>query len=637
MSKSMTGLFCAVSIIAATGSVVAADAPEEVPPVGRLPGICQAAKAQFRPLTEADLQERKVELVDAVARLDRRIEAAGQNGADWGKYLQMNRLRAQLEDGKVPDPAVLDEVYKRCTAGNEGLELVWFLDLRHALRRYKGMAPNVGNPELQTRYGNLLDFLAGRLQAYAAEPTENDALLIGRVLRQLEEFHQAPALVSAIRHHYQRPNLLLRASAELVTAGITYPVDETGPFRELILGTDVHGTGRTTGQVRSELIPDESRALIGVFFQGDVTTRNVGYNGPVTVFSNGATRFNARKRLWIDATGLDSVPAVSNATAKTTFTGIRARRGSRCIERIAWKRACKQKSQAEHIAARRTEKRLDDRVDQQVAESLGKANRAFTDKFRKPLSERKLFPQLFRFSTTRTALHLVSLEADDSQLAASTAPPEPPERVDLALSLHESMINNLATSALAGITFHDKAFEAVIIELLGELPEQLKADEDQQGWAITFSEQRQPIYVRFAENQVEVAVRGRSFYTGGESYPGMDVTAVYQTVKTEQGFKAVRQGDLQILPPDFVPGKTKFTPRQIAIRARLERRFGKIFKREMMGEGFVLPGKWEKAGKMMPVHLVSQGGWLTIAWKLTPAEQAVARAHDNRQQTRTPF
>ena len=116
--------------------VNAADPGEEVPPLGQLPAICRAAKAQFRPLTTADLEELKVELVHALARLDRRLETAGKNGANWRKYLQWRRLQAQLRDGKVPDLAVLDAVYKKYTAGHEGLELVWFLDVRQALRRY---------------------------------------------------------------------------------------------------------------------------------------------------------------------------------------------------------------------------------------------------------------------------------------------------------------------------------------------------------------------------------------------------------------------------------------------------------------------------------------------------------------------
>jgi len=621
-----TAALCAATAFSTTGYVSAVAAAADTPPVGQLPADCRSAKAEFHPLTAADLLELKGELADAVARLEKRLAAAGENGADWRKYLQLDRLESQLEKGKTPDLAVLDAVYARYTADQEGLELVWFLDVGQALRRYREMARNVGDPRLQKRYEQLLDFLAEHLAAYTAKPAAEEAVLIGQAVGQLEEARQAPALVRAIRHHFLRPNLLLEVSAGFAAAGIAAPVDETAPVHEVILGTDVYGTGHTTGRVHAQMSPDESRGVIDAIFLGGVETRNVGYHGPVRIYSLGSTRVGACKRFWIDAVGLGSLPAVSSAATTTTITDIRSRRGSRCIERIAWRRTCKQQEQAECIASRRAERRLNDRIDQQAAEKIRQANRAFMDKFRAPLVQRRLFPQQLRFTTTREALHVTSLQADQSQLAAPSAPPELPADVDLALSVHESMINNLASSALAGTTLRAEAFEAAIVSLLGELPEQLKADEDQEDWAVSFSRRRQPISVTFAEDGFRVTVRGQRFYRGEESYPGMDVTADYKIARTEQGFRAVRQGDLQILPPGVVPGGgRKLSPREMAIRTLLQQRFGKIFKPEMMGEGFVPPGEWSKVGKIMPVQLACKDGWLTVAWRRAPTEQTVAQ------------
>jgi hypothetical protein len=625
-----TTLFLATAYANRAGGKEAATA-KRVPPADELPALCLAAKAEFRPLSQADLSALKTELADAVDRLDRRLNVAGKNGANWKKYLQWGSLGAQLKPGKTPDLAVLDAVYRRYTAGYEGLELVWFLDVQQALRRYRDMARRVANPTLKTSYEKLLEFLAEHLQTYTAAPTAEEAVLIGQAVRELEEARQAPALVWAIRHHFLRPNLLLQVSADLVSAGIASPVDETAPVHEVILGTDIYGTGHTTGRVRVALSPNDRRGVIETVFLGTVSTRNIGYHGPVTIYSHGSTRVGARKRIWIDSTGLGSLPTASSAVTETRITDIQSRRGSCCVERIAWRRSAKQKDQAECIASRRAEKRLNHRIDQQAAEAIGRANQAFADKFRKPLLQRKLFPRQLRFTTTGEALHVVSLQADQSQLAAPSAPPRLPDQFDLALCLHESMINNLASSALAGMTLHDEAFEAAVIKLLGELPEQLKADEDQQGWGIAFTplypldRYRPPISVTFADNGISVTVRGRTFYKGDESYPGMDVTAVYKIVKTQQGFNAVRQGDLQILPPGFVPASgRKLSPRQVVIRTLLQRRFEKIFKPKMMGEGFLLPGKWKEAGTMKPVQLTCENGWLSVAWRQAPADQTVA-------------
>lgn len=621
-------LSAATVILTATYAVLAASGGE-APPLGQLPSACREAKAHFRPLTETDLKEVRVELADAVARLERRLEAAGENGAAWNAFLQGDLLRAQLAEGRTPDLDVLDGVYKRYTAGHEGLELVWFLDVRETLRRYREMARTVGNPELPARYAQLLDFLADRLGAYAAGPTADDALVIGRVVRQLEEFGQATELVSAVRHHYLRPNLMLRVSADVAAAGIAERVDETAPVHEVILGTDIYGTGHTTGRVKVELLPDQRRGVLEAVFRGAVQTQNVGYHGPVTICSNGSARVGARKRLWIDAEGVGSRPTASDAITRTEITGISSRRGSRLVEKMAWKRACKQKSEAECIASRRTERRINQRIDQQAGESIDRANQAFLERFRRPLLERGLFPRQLRFATTRTDLHVVSLQADPFQLGAPTDPPELPGQFDLALLVHESMINNLATSALSGMTLRDEGFEAAMVDIFGELPEPLQADEDQEGWGIAFSSNRQPISVAFAENGFRVTVRGRTFYKGEESYPGMDVTADYKIFKTEQGFKAVRDEDLRILPPGVVSGGRKLSPREVVIRTLLQRRFGKIFRKEMRGEGFVLPGKWSGAGKMNPVLLACENGWLTVAWRRGLAGAAVARTGRN--------
>lgn len=619
-------LCCAASLFVAI-TYARADSPaRQLPSIDELPAACRAAKAEFNPLTRADLQEVKAELVQAVTRLDRRLSAAGDNGADWREYLQWDRMQNELQGDGDPDLSVLDAVYKKYTAGHEGLELVWFVEVRMALQRYRAVAHSVDNPKFKPAYEQLLDALATHLQAYAAQPTAEGALVIGRALGQLEDARQAPALVRAIRHHLARPNLFLEVSAEVISAGITGPVDETAPVRDVILGTDIYGTGQTTGRTSVELFPDARYGVVDTVFLGITKTDNVGYHGPVRIYSNGTTRIGARKRLWINATGLASLPAVSKAVTESKITGIRSNRGSRFVERMAWKRAAKQKALAEWIASRHAEQRVNGRIDSQAAEMLGRVNEAFAEKFRQPLLRRRLFPQQLCFSTTDTALHVLSLQADGSQLAAPSPPPQLPEQPDLALRVHQSMVNNLAASALSGMTLRYETYKATVVEVLGELPERMKAEEDQEPWAIDFA-RRQPISVKFADGKLTVTVRGRGYYKGKDRHPGMNVTAVYKILKTEQGFKGVRQGELQIFPPGFVPGSGKtLSTRQIVIRKLLETRFGQIFKEEMVGEGLELPGKWGKLGKMKPGQLVCKDGWLTVTWKRVPADQDVVRA-----------
>lgn len=618
--------FATLSLLIFATYVAAARPGPPWPAVEELPERCRAAKAEFRPLTPADLRAVKEELVEAAARLDRRLKAAGKNGANWRRYLRWDRLQRELSARGLPDADVLEAIRQRYAAEHEGLELVWFADVRDALRQYRNVARNVGNPDLEPAYRRLLDFLAEHLETYAAQPTAEEALIIGRAVQELEAVRQAPELVAAIRHGLSRPNLSLHVSAELVAAGIAGPVDETAPVRDVILRTDIYGTGHTTGRVTLELWPQTTRGVIDTVFRGLTRTRNTGYHGRITIYSRGTTGVGARKRIWVDESGLSALPAVSKAATRSTITGIASARGRRLIQRLAWRRAAKQKRQAEWIASRHAERRVNRRIDTQVAELLARANEAFVGNFRRPLLERRLFPRELRFSTSGEALRVVTLQSDASQLGA----PGPPEvtlpACDLGLQMHESMVNNMAASALAGRTVDDEELRAAVVELFGKLPEALKPEEDAQPWAIAF-DGLQPISVSFAEDRVRLTIRGRRYYRAEKSHPAMNITAVYNITRDEQGYRATRQGELQIFPPGFVPDRGgKLSARQVAIRRLLERRLAKVFEEQVRFEGFVPPGKWSKAGRLRPAQLVCRKGWLTVAWKAEPADRAAVAA-----------
>jgi hypothetical protein len=487
------------------------------------------------------------------------------------------------------------------------------MQLQRTLHNYLAMLGAIDNPKIRTGFEEKLDKLAVSLEAYAAQPTTEDALVIGESVRWLENAHQAPALVRAILHYYVQPNLLGEMSADVIGAGIVGPVDDTTAVRDCILGTDIYGTAHTVGQTRIELSPDANLGVLDTLFVGTTTSDNVGYHGPVTIHSAATTNLSARKRLWIDVDGLSSYPGASLAVTDINVCDIQSNKDRAMIERMAWKRAAKQQGEAECIASSHAEAKLNQRIDQQAAESLDRANQAYVDKFQRPFTERKLFPQMVRFSTTDLAISLVALQAGEGKLAAPSVPPPVAEGADVSLRFHESMINNLAFDALAGRTIYEEKVQAAVTETLGHLPEKMKGDDDGKPWAITFAP-RQPISLTLADGGFKITIRGAKFYKGQDAHPGMNISAIYKIEKSGKGFKAVRQGDIEVLPSDFAPGKQIDARRQV-IRKLLEKRFAKIFEPEIFGDGFDLPGKWKAAGKLLPIQVVARDGWLAIAWR----------------------
>ena len=561
----------------------------------------------------------------AIGRLEQRLKVDGENGAVWQNYLQLTDLADQLRRPTGPDVQRLNSIYGKFAAGQEGLELVWFVEVRQALRQYVELLGVVGRPDLQTAYGQQLDQLADQLEKYAAQPSTEGAVAIGGLLGWLENAQQAPNLVQAVRAELVYPNLYAQVNSDLLAAGIAGPVDRTEPVSDVILGTVIHGTGWTVGQTSVNLIPDANMGVFDAVLTAVNSSQTVGRNGPVCIYSSGRTGISSAKRFWADATGLYAYPAVSNAVTRNTICDIQSIKGRRIVESIAWRKAGQQGGQAEYIASRHAEQRASRQVDQEAAASMEKSNSDYQRKVRQPLLDRLVFPQSLDLTTTPAAIEVVGLQAAHDQLGAPTAPPPLTEVSDMAVRVHETMVNNMAATVLSGMVLREDTFQSTVTDLLGYVPERLKPDEDKEPWTIAFARQ-EPITISFADGGFTVTLRGREFYKGDRGYPGMNVTAAYKFVKADGTVKAVRQGDLQIFPPGFVPGGGRqLSVRQQVIRNLLLRRFGKIFEPEMVPEGIKPTGKWEVVGKLMPVELTGRDGWLTIGWRRT-AVQATATA-----------
>jgi hypothetical protein len=591
-----------------------ADAADDKKPADDLAGACRAAVANFRPLGPADVENAKKQLIEAIDRLDARLDLDGSNGKAWRAFLQLPVLRSQLQLSGEGDKDVLIRVLNHFNTGYDGLELVWFLDVQQALHHYLSWCNEVDSPKIRPIFEEKLRLLADRLERYASKPTTDDALVIGESLRLLESAGQTPELVRAIGERYIRPNLIGSISPAILGAGIAESVDESMPVRDCILGTDIYGTAHTVGRSNIALAPSDRFGMFDVLFLGNTTSDNVGYHGPVTIISQSTTSLSGRKRVWIHPGGISSESSVSTAETNVRLCDIQAKRSF--IERMAWKRAGKQQGQAETIASSHAVERLNERIDQQADNALQRANQAYSEKFVRPFTERKLFPQQLQFSTTEQAIKLVALQAGGGKLGAPTDPPPVSEKAEMSLRLHESAINNLAFDAMAGRTIYEEKVQAAVVQTLGKLPDKMKSPEDDQPWAITF-DARQPISVTFADDGFSITLRGLRFCHGEKVYnEPMNITAVYKIETTPRGFKAVLQGDIAVFPPDFKPGQgQQVGGKQQMFRTLLQNRFKKVFVAEILGEGFELAGRWKAAGTLKPIELVCRDGWLVIGWR----------------------
>lgn len=593
------------------------------PAPGELAAAARAAKAVFLPPTPVDVEDAKAELLAALDRLDEALKSPIPGERDWKALLLPGLIREQFSGKEGPDLSALDAAYLRFASGSEGLGRVCFLDVRNGLRRYLTAARFVGDRKLHKQYEILLEALAVRLEKYVKEPSAQLAEEIDLALDWLDQARQAPWIVKAVGSRLSHPNLFVEVSSGLIASRVAEPVDDTTPVRDCILKTDIHGTARTTGNLSLEMVPSSDRGQFDLIFQGNAETENVGYHGPVQVFASGVTRITARKRVRIDHEKIEAENAESEAETSTSIDGVSA--NSRLLEKIACRRAEKQRPKAECIASQHAEERFNEQMDARAAELLAKANERYTEKFRRPLLERRLFPESLRFSTSARALRVTAMQIAQGSLAAPGAPPKVDQAGDVSVCVHQSIINNVTGSALGGMTLDEKRFQQILVENLGA-PKRPAEEGDDENWAITFAP-RQPISVVFGADTFTVTIRGRSYANEGKQYPGMNVTATYKIDRSNGGLKAVRQGRLVVVPPGFkLESGQQLSAREQFLRKVLEHRFGKIFEPEMKPKNLVLAPEGRTPLELQLSRWEAADGWLVLGWKQVPPSKSVAAA-----------
>ena len=210
----------------------------------------------------------------------------------------------------------------------------------------------------------------------------------------------------------------------------------------------------------------------------------------------------------------------------------------------------------------------------------------------------------------------------------------------MTLQLHESAINNLAFDALANRTMYEDKAQAGAKDLLGRLPESLKGDtEDDSLWAIVFDKE-EPVRVSFADNGFKIVIKGIKCQKGNyydnngvklfkvaRECGRTKISAAYTIHHTPEGFKAVRQGPISVVPY----GSAGAGVEQRSTRLSLKHRFEKMLKPEFVSKGIEFSGRWKAAGKLVPIQFECRDGWAVLAWKRAAGARPPLRRRSPRQ------
>ena len=588
------------------------------PDMGDLVTRLRAQKGAFSPHSDGELAAARQRLLAAIVQLGRYLDSGGANGRNWKRYLLWDQMQGQLRS-PTPDLAELDRVYRRYRADHSGLELPVWRNVSLALRAYLDLAEERADSKAPQGFDSHLGRLADRLEAFAKSGDSEELEHAATALGWLERRRQAVSLVREIRQRLSQPNLYVALSQELISSGAARDVDETEPVRDVILGTQISGSGRTVGRVLVKLIPNANSALLETVLEGVNYAQTVGANGPARIGSTSRTRLLGRQRMSLDAQGFQAMPPTSVASAQSQINGVWSTKHGlvdRLIRRIARKRIPRQKQQSETIASRHAEQRLNRRLAAELNRELIPSNANYLEKFRHPLVRLGEFPERFEFSTSTREVRFVLQKDGLGRLAAPFAPPEPQAPSALTVRFHESLPNNFAQGLLAGQTLNRTEFERLSLRYMGRVPTELQDEEPKGPWSITFARQA-PITVRIGQDLASITIRGLQFSSDVRQFDEpMNITAHYRLSREAGAIKAVRQGELEIFPPGFTPGSGRRLPtRLIGFRNLLKHRFDKIFRPEIVSEGLVLPGHWQQLGKLELIELTTERGWVLLGWQ----------------------
>ena len=332
----------------------------------------------------------------------------------------------------------------------------------------------------------------------------------------------------------------------------------------------------------------------------------------------GTTTIDARKRVLIDEQGITALPVEADASVstKTAGIGVNKKFGQRLIRKIASRKVAEMQPKARSISEARARERVRSQFESQTAEPIAQAARDYQTRFRRRLMDRGWYPEMLHINSDDQRLFVTARKSLSDQVAAFSHPPAVDPTAVLAARIHETFFNNLAEQELAGRTLTKQLLEEEMKKANRPIPESLKDDADQPPWSITFAK-RKPVELKVGDDTVRLTVHGSSYTSGEREFPAIDVWAAYRVGRMNGQICLVRDGDVQIYPPGFVPGGgEKLSVQETSLRRILQKRFNKVFDEVVEIEPLQLPGELEAAGPLPLEQLVARkDGWVAAGWR----------------------
>lgn len=606
----------------------------------RLLAMISTAKENVgrRPFPSVEQSEQRVAQAasELQAYLSRRTSA--ERAANWIDYVDADQVLKAIESdaSEIATNNAARALQGRLIGNVVGLEMPPMVKLREETERLLASLRYVESEKSERLVQQQLSVLAKQLETGDLSKSPKDAADLSFVVQVLDQSNQAPELVAELYNTFSRPNVVFTVSGHLIQDAITRPVDRTRPVRDCILGTRIIGNGRLQGQVMGRLAPSLGRIQVDLVLTGQFRSDSVGYNGPVRLPSIGQGAVLATRSLWIGESGVSLSQVTASTSLNTTITSIQ--HPLRIVRRIASKQIAKKKSQADQIARERFRNQVVTDFTNQTSEAAQRigsgtnGTSAFSGNSPRlaeaqvTLKRLNLSPPTRLIGSTSDSVFVQATQRQGKQLAAITSPPpafgsaiydihgRAISRGDASLQIHESLIDNLASTVLGGRTMTGDQIDRLLgnVQTASKTSTTTKAEDDvlPEKFEIEFSTVR-PIIFEAREQQIRVGIRGTRFSQGSNNLRrALEITASYEPVDMG-GYKVLKRTG--VVGVDF-PGSASMA--QIALRKKIQQVFKDRFPETLLDQPLILPlatAVPTLSGRVFrPRGIDAQDGWLTL-------------------------
>ena len=544
------------------------------------------------------------------------------NTEKWMTYLATRPLieliQADASEEKIIEQAQLAR--GRMIGNIAGLELTPIVELREQVDEFIA-STRFKDPANSVKFINQqLASLENRINDAGDIPSAEEAAAIAAISKVIQESNQTQAVTHSLRGVFSNPNILFAVSSSLIQTASAQAVDRDRQINDCILGTRVVGNGSLRGLVTARTSPSFGSAAIELTLDATFESRNRGYNGPVSLDTSGRGNVMSRRTLYLSQSGVSLSPSTTTASLTSKIHSIN--HPLKLVRRIATRKAAEQKPKADAIATTKLReqvgKEFDQQIEQAVAGASSSSRQAAFAQGRTTLTRLNLPQPAIAVGSTDHSIYLSATQMANDQLAAiNGAPLLIPGSFDLAMQLHESAVDNIASRVIAGRTMTSQQIDRLISSIGRPTPSTNATNADakvQESFAIDFARFR-PIIFEARDQTVKLGLRGTRFKQGErELKRPLEITAIYRPVQTMDGTTYLeRVGNVGV---DF-PGDRRLTIAQVALRRSIQRTFDDRFPTTLLDQRLTLPSTLPVAsmrGKTLRATAIdSRDGWISVS------------------------